>query len=751
MKSKKVFKDSEVKPMIRSDRGTRAFVWSVWLVMMLVMMVFIAKYGRNIPLNEDWWLVPPLTGNEPDLVKWLWTQQSEHRIPLPRLILLALLKVTHGDFRAGMFLNAIAFGGLSFFMIRVARHLRCGRTSFTDAFFPIALLHLGHWPNFAWSWMFTFNLPTALICGVLLVLVSHQTLAKPSVAVFVGISLVSLPLCGANGLLFVPILAFWLGYCGVRILHEVKRKGGRRWIGGFLIGSMVFALCLTAFYFVGYKSPSWQPPNPGLGASLGTAIKFLAIGFGPAAKNSWTMSIMAASVLLVPTAVVAIMGVLHNKRHERFRALSVLVFFGNVLIFALAIGWGRASAISGFYSTWPIRYVVLALPALFTAFFIWELYGPTKIRTAVQGALFLGMCILIPFNTIHGLGWRDWFLEKDKSLKQDLLAGTSALVLAERHRKLLLNWIEPRELANYMRMLRESSIGPFAQMGKEQVPDTSSTQGLVFSQEPSHNKIVPNNADSPLVTQEYTYYMPEAGEVYFVWGLNGWQVAPANIRPKGTMIKNKVMQTPMVQIGDVFIVKISVPAGTAIDYCFLITKKRGSFDVTWPVCDGNYREILFNSGAKKIGTNLTLDLVTKEIYYNMPAANKVDFVWGLNGWHVVPEELRPAGTEIKNKVMHTPMLQEGVTFVTKIQVPVGTTINYGFLIKERRGIFNIFYPVWDGDYQEIPSKNNIIEINRTPKLFWHLSKMDLGLYLLFGIALLFCVGVIINRLSNRHM
>lgn len=736
--------------MIRSDRGTRAFVWSVWLVMMLVMIVFIAKYGRNIPLNEDWWFVPPLTGNEPDLAKWLWTQQSEHRIPLPRLILLVLLKVTHGDFRAGMFLNAIAFGGLSFFMIRVARHLRCGRTSFADAFFPIALLHLGHWPNFAWSWMFTFILPTALICGVLLVLVSHQTVATPSVAVFVGISLVSLPLCGANGLLFVPILALWLGYCGVRILHDVKRKEGRRWIGEFLIGSMVFALCLTAFYFVGYKSPSWQPPNPGLGASLWTAIKFLASGFGPAARNSWTMSIMAACGLLVPSAVVAVMGVLHHKRHERLRALSVLVFFGNVLIFALAIGWGRASAILGFYSTWPIRYVVLALPALFTAFFIWELYGPTRIRTAVQSALFLGMCILIPFNTIHGLGWRDWFLEQDKSLEQDLLAGTSASVLAERHRELLLNWIEPSELANYMRMLRESGIGPFAQMGKEQVPDTSSTQGLVFSQEPPHNKIMPSNADSQLVTQEYSYYMPEAGEVYFVWGLNGWQVAPASFRPKGTMIKNKVMQTPMVQIEDVFFAKIRVPAGTAVDYCFLITKKRGSFDVTWPVCDGNYREILLENGVKEMSTKLTLDLVTEEIRYYMPKAGKVDLVWGLNGWHVVPEELRPPGTEVKNKVMQTTMVQEGDTFVAKVRAPVGTTINCGFRITKWRGIFNIIYPVWDGDYREIPSKNSITEIRGAPNLSGDLSKIHLGLYLLFAIALLFGIGVMINRIPHRH-
>jgi len=252
------------------------------------------------------------------------------------------------------------------------------------------------------------------------------------------------------------------------------------------------------------------------------------------------------------------------------------------------------------------------------------------------------------------------------------------------------------------------------------------------------------------VTQEYRYYMPEAGEVYFVWGLNGWQIAPDRLRPAGTKIKYMLMHTPMVQIEDVFFAKIRVPAGTAVDYCFLVTKKRGSFDVTWPVCDGNYRDILLENGVKQISTALTLDLVTEEIQYYMPEAGKVDMVWGLNGWHVVPEELRPPGTEVKNKVMHTPMVQERITFVAKVWVPVGTTINYGFLITERRGIFDIVYPVWDGDYRVIPAKNSITEIRGTPNLSIDSSQIVFGLYLLLGITLLFGIGVMINHIPHRH-
>ena len=241
--------------VVHSNRSKEVFVWSVWLVMLVIAFVSIAQYGRNIPLAEDWYFVQPLTGNEPDLAKWLWAQNNEHRIPLPRLILLVLLELAKGDFRVGMFFNSITLGVLAFSMILVARHLRGGRTSFADAFFPIALLHLGNWPNLVWSWQFTFVLPTALTCAVLLVIVIHQTLSTPSTAVVAGTCLVLLPLCGANGLLFVPLLALWLIYSGVLNWYSVKTKGGRQWISGFLIGSAVISLCLTALYFVGYEHP----------------------------------------------------------------------------------------------------------------------------------------------------------------------------------------------------------------------------------------------------------------------------------------------------------------------------------------------------------------------------------------------------------------------------------------------------------------------------------------------------------------
>jgi len=452
---------------VRSHRVARVFVWSVWFVMMLFALACIARYGRNIPLAEDWQLVAPLTGHEPNLVGWLWSQNNEHRVPLPRLMLLGLLKVTNGDFRVGMFFNAIALGVLALAMIQVARHLRGGRTEFADAFFPVALLHMGNWENLVWSWQLSFVVPTALICGILLVMLACPTLATPGAAVFVGVSLVSLPLCGGVGLLFVPFLALWLSYCGVLHWYAVKTNGGRQWISGFLLGSAAIALCIIGLYFVGYQRPSWNAPSPGVGATLQTAAKFLALGFGPVAAKSWKLSIFVAFALLVPSIGVAVSGVLRHKGLERHRALGMLVFFSILVVFALAMGWGRAGLVPTVGM--PMRYVLFSVPALCTAFFVWELYGSRRFRTLVQRGLLLGMCLLIPFNTMAGFQWRDWYLGGMNAVEQDLLAGTPRSLIAKRHREFLIHWWDETKLAAHMQMLHDTGSGPFAKMREDSV------------------------------------------------------------------------------------------------------------------------------------------------------------------------------------------------------------------------------------------------------------------------------------------
>jgi threonine dehydrogenase-like Zn-dependent dehydrogenase len=263
----------------------------------------------------------------------------------------------------------------------------------------------------------------------------------------------------------------------------------------------------------------------------------------------------------------------------------------------------------------------------------------------------------------------------------------------------------------------------------EQSSDIASDKLLREYQKLPQEKAAVNATGVQLVTQEMRYHMPEAEEVFLVWGINGWSVVPAAIRPAGTVVQNGIMHTPMERQGETFVAKVQTRSGSIISYGFLITKQRNG-DVIHPIWDGDedYYVIPIKDSVTEVQASLTSNqehtsirplfygsLVTQEMRYRMPEAEEVFLAWGINFWSVVPAAIRPAGTVVQNGVMLTPMTPEGDHFVTKIQVPSSATISYGFLITKAQG-GTPMKPVWDGDraYHTMALQNGVIEVK--PKL-----------------------------------
>jgi hypothetical protein len=444
-----------------TERSIVLFVWGTWVGMFLVALAVVAIYGRNIPFAEDWFLVPPLTGNEPSLFAWIWTQNSEHLVPLPKAILLLLLTLSGGDFRVGMLCNTFLLGTLAGGMILVARHVR-GRISVTDAFFPIVLLHIGHWDNLLWSWQIQFVLSTALTGILLLMIVAwHEGPATPAAAIAAAICLVSLPLSGGNGTIVAPAFAVWSLCCGLlRARHEACLSD--RITGLLLISSAALALLIVMVYLIGYQRPTWYPASPNFLATAITSIKFMAFGFGPAAKSAWFLtSLGAISALLITVAALLAKAVLTGA-DDRRRVLGLMLVAGALAALAFALGWGRAGKIeaSGHMST---RYALLSVPMLCAAYFSVELYASRSIRRLTHGALFVIVVVLLPLNTMVGLERRNWFERGFASYQVDLHGGIPVNQLAERHYKFLMPWSR-EQLAAGMEMLRQACLGPFSRI-----------------------------------------------------------------------------------------------------------------------------------------------------------------------------------------------------------------------------------------------------------------------------------------------
>jgi len=72
--------------------------------------------------------------------------------------------------------------------------------------------------------------------------------------------------------------------------------------------------------------------------------------------------------------------------------------------------------------------------------------------------------------------------------------------------------------------------------------------------------------------------------------------------------------------------------------------------------------------------------VSQEIRYRLPESAEVFVVWGINGWQNVPESLRPPGTFVTNRLMHSPMARRSDSYRAALPAPNGATINFLFLI-----------------------------------------------------------------------
>lgn len=432
-----------------------AVVWLVWGATLASVLAFIARDGRNIPFEEDWLMVAAMTGHEPDLPAWLWSQNSEHRLPLPRLVNLTLLRAT-GDFRSTMIFDTLALAAVAAGMILVARKLRGGRTRLADAFFPLLLLHLGNWDNLVWAWQIQFVLPTVLACVFLLVIVASPTPPSRWVSMIAAVALIGLPLSGANGLLYTPTLAAWLAYTAWIRRHDAAAE---RWAGDWIpAAAACLALLLCAVYFIGYQASPWNQVSPGIGATLATTGKFLALSLGPAAAEQWLL-FGGVAVLLFLGGLAVLAANYRESRQERLRTLGLLAFLAAAFLLAGAIGWGRAgrAAETGRMST---RYVLLAAPGLCAVYFTLLLSSRAWIRRTLPLALAVLIALLFPLNTHVGFKRRSWFGAGFASFERDLRAGTPREQLARQHYEFLLHWDEPLMLVSLQR-LHEAKIGPF--------------------------------------------------------------------------------------------------------------------------------------------------------------------------------------------------------------------------------------------------------------------------------------------------
>jgi hypothetical protein len=437
--------------------------------MLALLLWSMAPVVSRVPLAEDWFLVAPLTGHEPELFAWLWEQNNEHRTPLARLILLGTITAARGDFRAGGYLNAALLAATAAGLILFTRRIRGGRTDPADAVFPLLLMHFGHSHQVLFTWLLLFVASTSVTLVAGCALFARQSVASPRAAAAAGIALLLLPLCGMNGLLFVPALTAYLLYAGRACWSGTRGWPVRRGVSRWLIAAGCGTLVLTTLYFVGYEHPWWNPPSPGVKPAFKTALKVLSLGFGPASEFWWAPGVAAAVALYLASLWRAFQNASARSGADRDYAIGAMLFLANAIGFAWVLGWARAAHVPEFGI--PTRYVLAVTPAVVASYLTWELSG-SSIARIVQRSLAIGLLVLVPFNTVAGHRFfADWYRAGMARLERDIDDGVPIAELAVRHQPFLVHWWKPAVLEQHMRWLHDAGIAPFDRvMITESVP-----------------------------------------------------------------------------------------------------------------------------------------------------------------------------------------------------------------------------------------------------------------------------------------
>jgi hypothetical protein len=418
----------------------------VWVAMTFVALGFVLVFGSNAPYADEWEFVPALLGKEP-LSTWCWAQHNEHRLPLSRVIYYSLFQVTR-DFRTGMYLQVLMLSALSLGLMRLAAHLR-RRSDWVDAFFPISLLHVGHWENFVMGYQLCFALFCCLVTGLAVVALETQRETAFRSGFLAGVLLLLIALTGGFGLAVVPPVAMWLVY-----LALIVWRAGTKIRALLLLMLAALPVVYMAAYFIGYERPSHHPPPSRDPVAIGmVAGEVLAMAIGIGVLGVWRL--VATVELAIGVGTVAFLIRKGRNPVDRPSSAGLIAVAAGVCGLALAIGIGRGS-MGPEMGLWS-RYSLLAWPLLGAAFLVWVKAG----RKWIPIVFCVAAAVAFPTNMLTGMGIGAGIRENYNQIESDERLGLSAEQIVQQRFPDSVNSGQMDRAVQNIPLLRMAGIGVF--------------------------------------------------------------------------------------------------------------------------------------------------------------------------------------------------------------------------------------------------------------------------------------------------
>jgi len=350
-------------PHMASDRRILSAVtyWLSWLVLAGALVTTVAAIRTTVAAycripEADLWLMPVQVSSQVPLPYWLWSQHNEHRILIPRLILLADYRFFHGRDIFPRVLTLVLLGlewlALLFALRRFgglrgdAWRTACGMTG-------LAVFCTSQWYNFSSGLQVAFVLvPFAVVCSLVCLLLYRRAAEAQERHAWIYIALASLAAaCAtysiANGILIWPVLVLMAAWMRFAKLATAAL--------------LAVGAALAASYLYHYHSPTYHsnPLNAVRAPAAVAKYSLMYLGspfdWRPHFSHPLLMGIVG---VVLAGAVVAI--ALSNWRQQPVAMLFValLVFeAGTAVITSLGrLNFGNNQALSGRYETFALGF-----------------------------------------------------------------------------------------------------------------------------------------------------------------------------------------------------------------------------------------------------------------------------------------------------------------------------------------------------------------------------------------------------------
>src|SRR5689334_16018091 len=111
--------------------------WGVLAAASIAALYFALRHAPVAPFWPDEWMQTPVAaGRRPFSLGWLLAFHNEHRIPLPKLLWVGVMRMTNFDARWGAALNVALLTAAAAIVLHAVRRFR-GRALWTDAILPL--------------------------------------------------------------------------------------------------------------------------------------------------------------------------------------------------------------------------------------------------------------------------------------------------------------------------------------------------------------------------------------------------------------------------------------------------------------------------------------------------------------------------------------------------------------------------------------------------------------------------------------